>query len=39
MEALLYSTGLQPLYGKGPHMLLWASTQAAHCKITSHVTA
>ena len=26
--------GLKPFYGKGPHLLLWASSWAAHGKIT-----
>jgi len=26
--------GLQPFYGKGPHLLLWASSRAAHGKVT-----
>jgi hypothetical protein len=28
------SMGVQPLYGKGPHPLLWASSRAAREKIT-----
>jgi hypothetical protein len=31
---ILYCMGIQPLYGKGPHPLLWADLWAAHGKIT-----
>jgi hypothetical protein len=30
----VYTMGLQPFYGKGPHPLLWAGSRAAHGKIT-----
>jgi len=37
----IYSTGVQPLYGKGPHRLLWVASQAARGKTTKvvHLTA